>query len=354
MTSGMGRAVVGLRGTRVPKWKERENNRRRERCRRAIAARIFSGLRAYGNYNLPKHCDNNEVLKALCNEAGWIVEDDGTTYRKGCKPPAGECHDQIGRSSSPSPYSSYQSTPPASYNPSPASLSFPSFRSSSHIASGGNNFVAGVKGNSLVPWPKDHSSSSSFASSFKFPQVHHPYFNGGSISAPVTPPSSSPTHTPRAWIDEENTGIQSPWDGSNYASLPNSQPSSPGHQVSPDPSWLTRCQIPYVDPSSPTYSLVAPNPFGISKETISNTSRMWPGQNVTRSPGMSGVPVHHDFQMVYGAQDDFTFGSSSNGNNRSYGFVKAWEGERICEECPYDEDELELTLGSSKTRAGPS
>ncbi|KAK9266650.1 hypothetical protein L1049_012546 [Liquidambar formosana] len=24
----------------------------------------------YGNYKLPKHCDNNEVLKALCNEAG--------------------------------------------------------------------------------------------------------------------------------------------------------------------------------------------------------------------------------------------------------------------------------------------
>jgi len=38
----------------------------------------------YGNYELPKHCDNNEVLKALCNEAGWIVEPDGTTYRKVC------------------------------------------------------------------------------------------------------------------------------------------------------------------------------------------------------------------------------------------------------------------------------
>ena len=36
----------------------------------------------YGNYKLPKHCDNNEVLKALCKEAGWTVEEDGTTYRK--------------------------------------------------------------------------------------------------------------------------------------------------------------------------------------------------------------------------------------------------------------------------------
>ncbi|CAN1323591.1 Protein BRASSINAZOLE-RESISTANT 2 [Linum perenne] len=47
-----------------------------------MAAKIFTGLRAQGNYNLPKHCDNNEVLKALCHEAGWVVEEDGTTYRK--------------------------------------------------------------------------------------------------------------------------------------------------------------------------------------------------------------------------------------------------------------------------------
>ncbi|CAN1847351.1 BES1/BZR1 homolog protein 4 [Linum perenne] len=70
-------------GTRMPTWKERENNKRRERRRRAIAAKIYTGLRMYGNYKLPKHCDNNEVLKALCQEAGWIVEEDGTTYRKG-------------------------------------------------------------------------------------------------------------------------------------------------------------------------------------------------------------------------------------------------------------------------------
>ena len=47
-----------------------------------MAAKIYTGLRAQGNYNLPKHCDNNEVLKALCAEAGWVVEEDGTTYRK--------------------------------------------------------------------------------------------------------------------------------------------------------------------------------------------------------------------------------------------------------------------------------
>lgn len=67
---------------RLPTWKERENNKRRERRRRAIAAKIYTGLRSQGNFKLPKHCDNNEVLKALCAEAGWIVEEDGTTYRK--------------------------------------------------------------------------------------------------------------------------------------------------------------------------------------------------------------------------------------------------------------------------------
>ncbi|XP_006583443.1 protein argonaute 4 isoform X1 [Glycine max] len=73
---------------RLPTWKERENNKRRERRQRAIAAKIYTGLRAQGNYKLLKHCDNNEVVKALCAEVGWIVEEDGTTYRKGCKRPS--------------------------------------------------------------------------------------------------------------------------------------------------------------------------------------------------------------------------------------------------------------------------
>lgn len=83
MTSdGATSAAAAATSRRKPSWRERENNRRRERRRRAIAAKIYTGLRAQGNYNLPKHCDNNEVLKALCAEAGWTVEEDGTTYRK--------------------------------------------------------------------------------------------------------------------------------------------------------------------------------------------------------------------------------------------------------------------------------
>ncbi|XP_050214814.1 BES1/BZR1 homolog protein 4-like [Mercurialis annua] len=67
---------------RHPSERERENNRQRERRRRAVARKIFQGLRQNGNYKLPKHTDSNDLLKALCNEAGWHVEEDGTISRK--------------------------------------------------------------------------------------------------------------------------------------------------------------------------------------------------------------------------------------------------------------------------------
>ncbi|KAH6787036.1 hypothetical protein C2S52_006588 [Perilla frutescens var. hirtella] len=67
---------------RFPSDRERSNNKQRERRRRSIAHKIFAGLKAHGNYNLPKHADSNDLLKALCNEAGWHVEEDGTVFRK--------------------------------------------------------------------------------------------------------------------------------------------------------------------------------------------------------------------------------------------------------------------------------
>ncbi|KAK9290130.1 hypothetical protein L1049_008295 [Liquidambar formosana] len=67
---------------RYPTERERQNNKQRERRRRAIAQKIFTGLRAHGNYSLPKNSDSNDLLKALCEEAGWHVEEDGTIYRK--------------------------------------------------------------------------------------------------------------------------------------------------------------------------------------------------------------------------------------------------------------------------------
>ncbi|KAJ0017259.1 BES1/BZR1 homolog protein 4-like isoform X2 [Pistacia vera] len=324
-------------GTRMPTWKERENNKRRERRRRAIAAKIYSGLRMYGNYKLPKHCDNNEVLKALCNEAGWTVEEDGTTYRKGCRPV--ERMDIIGGSASASPCSSYQPSPCASYNPSPASSSFPSPRASHYAA----NTNGGADANSLIPWLKNLSSSSSSTSS-KHP--HHLYNPGGSISAPVTPPLSSPTaRTPRTKNDWDDPAAGSAWPGQHYSYMPSSTPPSPGRQVLPDSGWLAGIQIPQSGPSSPTFSLVARNPFGFREEVFSGgPSRMWtPGQSGTCSPAVpAGVDQTADVPMTDGIAAEFAFGCNATG------LVKPWEGERIHEECV--SDDLELTLGNSRTR----
>ncbi|KAG0536281.1 hypothetical protein BDA96_03G049900 [Sorghum bicolor] len=66
---------------RHPTPRERENNRQRERRRRQVAARIYAGLRAHAGYALPKHADQNDVLRALCAEAGYHVDDDGNVTR---------------------------------------------------------------------------------------------------------------------------------------------------------------------------------------------------------------------------------------------------------------------------------
>ncbi|KAH7277670.1 hypothetical protein KP509_38G001400 [Ceratopteris richardii] len=169
-------------GNRAPTTKERENNKKRERKRRAIAARIFAGLRQYGNYKLPKHCDNNEVLKAVCREAGWIVEEDGTTYRPGCKPVQDRVDCCI--SSSPSPASSSyangngvsddQSLIPWLKGLSPSCVTVASAEGGGSGACGGN---AGA-------------SAASSSRNVGLPPLQ--VMRGGSCSAPVTPPLSSP------------------------------------------------------------------------------------------------------------------------------------------------------------------
>ncbi|CAK9232399.1 unnamed protein product [Sphagnum troendelagicum] len=165
-------------GTRLPTWKERENNKRRERRRRAIAAKIFAGLRSYGNYKLPKHCDNNEVLKALCAEAGWIVDEDGTTYRKACMPAA-----------------------PGTKPPSSGGQQQQMEVSPSPSVSPTSSCPGASDGTSLIPWLKGLSSchgggggssgTASTSSSAGLPPLH--VMHGKSASAPVTPPLSSPT-----------------------------------------------------------------------------------------------------------------------------------------------------------------
>ncbi|XP_047310527.1 BES1/BZR1 homolog protein 3-like [Impatiens glandulifera] len=316
-------------GTRLPTWKERDNNKRRERKRRAIAAKIYNGLRMHGNFELPKHCDNNEVLKALCREAGWIVEEDGTTYRKGCKPVENMDNNNnyiIGggggggsgpgsvSASPPCSSSSYQQSPCMSYNPSPASSSIPSPVASHHLhyAAAANNHN-NHPNNSFIPWflSSGGSSSSSFNRLFS---TH----GGGSISAPVTPPLSSPTSR----INDAAWGITGGGGGHYSAFLPSSG-----------------VQTPQDGTVSPTFSLVSSNPFGFKEALSGPGSRMWtPGQSGTCSP--ANLPISDDDEM---AGTEFAFGS-----NPMIGVVNAWEGERIHEEQDCAADHLELTLGNSK------
>ncbi|CAA0832288.1 Beta-amylase 7 [Striga hermonthica] len=53
----------------------------RERQRRSITTNIFHGLRKHGGYRLSPRADINEVLRHLAQEAGWIIDPDGTTFR---------------------------------------------------------------------------------------------------------------------------------------------------------------------------------------------------------------------------------------------------------------------------------
>ncbi|XAR64108.1 hypothetical protein NMG60_11024320 [Bertholletia excelsa] len=308
-------------GRRKPSWRERENNRRRERRRRAIAAKIYAGLRAQGNYNLPKHCDNNEVLKALCIEAGWTVEPDGTTYRKGCEPPPAE----IGgistnmtpcSSQKPSPPSSYFASPIPSYQPSPSSSSFPSpSRLDATTQSNMFAFLRNAIPSSLPPLRISNS-------------------------APVTPPLSSPTSSSRPPI--QNT---------NWESIMTKEP-----MVS-----LSNYHYPLYAASAPA-SPRRVAPATIPERDESDSSTVDSGQWPRRIRGRTGtgfqkfspviVPTSPTFNLVMPmAQQVSPVAMTEKGKGPEFVFesvtVKPWEGEKIHE---VGLDDLELTLGSGKTR----
>lgn len=186
-------------------------------------------------------------------------------------------------------------------------------------------------GNSLIPWLRNLSSSTSSAPSSKF--VHHYMHGGGSISAPVTPPSSSPTPgTPRV-----DWGSSFPRLGSQHPLLPLSMPPSPGRQM-----WYPGTQVSQSGTTSPTFSLVSSNPFGFRVEDLTRSGSLMctPGRSGTCSPAVVGGG---DIPMSQVVPNEFVFGNSTATN-----LVKPWEGETIHEEC--GADELELTLGSSKPR----
>ncbi|CAA0813324.1 Protein BRASSINAZOLE-RESISTANT 1 [Striga hermonthica] len=310
----------GGSGRRKPSWRERENNRRRERRRRAIAAKIYAGLRAQGNYNLPKHCDNNEVLKALCAEAGWVVEPDGTTYRKGCKPTPMETGGTSANitpcsSRNPSPPSSYFASPIPSYQPSPSSSSFPS--------------PARHNGPTEPP-----SSAHPFAFLLNSISSSLPPLRI-SNSAPVTPPLSSPTRDPskmvtfnlEALAKESMSALKVPF----YAA---SAPASPSRAH----LGFTPATIPECDES----------------DTSTVDSGRWmnfQGYAAAAGPAsptfnlMRPVEAREEGPLLPGGGD-----VTDKGKGVDFGVeaVKPWEGERIHE---VGMDDLELTLGSGNTRA---
>ncbi|KAG5061099.1 hypothetical protein AAZX31_01G165000 [Glycine max] len=299
---------------RLPTWKERENNKRRERRRRAIAAKIYTGLRAQGNYKLPKHCDNNEVLKALCAEAGWIVEEDGTTYRKGCKRPTSEIGGtplNLSACSSiqASPQSSSYPSPVPSYHASPTSSSFPS--------------PTRIDGNHpssfLIPFIRNITSIPANLPPLRI-----------SNSAPVTPPLSSPRSSKR----------KADFDSLRHPLFATSAPSSPTRR-----HHVATSTIPECDESDAS--------------TVDSASGRWVSFQVqtTMVAAAAAAPPSPTFNLMkpamqqIAAQEGMQWGSVAErgrgGSDFDFenGRVKPWEGERIHE---VGMDDLELTLGVGK------
>ncbi|KAL5985801.1 hypothetical protein ACLOJK_027788 [Asimina triloba] len=334
-SGGSGGSGGGGGGTgRLPTWKERENNKKRERRRRAIAAKIYAGLRAQGNYKLPKHCDNNEVLKALCSEAGWIVEDDGTTYRKGCKPPPSET---AGTSANISPCSSYEPSPQSSSFPSPvssyqASPSHSSFPSPSRFDANASSY--------LLPFLRNLAAIPSL------PPLRI------SNSAPVTPPLSSPTsrgtkQLKRDWESLTNASMAS----IHHPLFAASAPSSPTRRHNLTPATIPECDesdtstvdsgrwvsfqtaapSAAVTPSSPTFNLVNPG------------AQKCPLQDATIPPAAVG-----DENIGWGGGGGGERGPRGPEFAFKSGRVMAWEGEKIHD---IGVEDLELTLGSRKHRS---
>jgi hypothetical protein len=144
--------------------------------------------------------------------------------------------------------------------------------------------------------------------------------------------------------DWEERSARTGWTGQHYSFLPSSGPTSPGRQAV-DPEWFAGVKLPNARPTSPTFNLVSRNPFAFKEDGYSGSgSRMWtPGQSGTCSPAIAAGADHTaDIPMSEVISDEFAFGSNT------FGIVKPWEGERIHEE--FVADDLELTLGNSKTR----
>lgn len=298
---------------RKPSWRERENNRRRERRRRAIAAKIYAGLRSQGNYNLPKHCDNNEVLKALCAEAGWTVEEDGTTYRRGSRAETpGDGAGNFNRnnpfsSQNPSPLSSSFPSPIPSYQVSPSSSSFPS----------PSRMDANNNASNYIPYARS-----------MFPNMSLPPLRI-SNSAPVTPPVSSPTsRNPKPMIPTWESIAKASGTSFNHPFFAASAPTSPSHRNLYTPPTIPECD------ESDTSTVESGQwlnfqAFAASAKSVSPTLNfMKPVINEQHN-----MLPHNRMQEMRISEPEFGVQ------------VKPWVGERIHE---VGLDDLELTLGNGK------
>ncbi|KAE8709870.1 Protein BRASSINAZOLE-RESISTANT 1 [Hibiscus syriacus] len=281
-----GATSTPLAARRKPSLKKRENNRRRERRRRAMAAKIYTGLRAQGNYNLPNHCDNNEVLKALCAEAG----------------------------------SSAKVTPFSSQNPSPLSSAFPSPIPSCQVSPSSSSFPRLDVNNpsSLLLFLRSAIPSS-------LPPLRI------SNSAPVTPPLSSPTSRNPKPISNWEAIAKEPMASFNYPLYAVSAPASPTHRHFQSPATIPEC-----DESD--MSTVEPSQWISFQKFAPSTSQMptSPTFNLVKPFVPQSLP--NDLIKEKGHGLEFQFES---------GQVKPWEGERIHE---VGLDDLELTLGSGKAQ----
>ncbi|KAL0351899.1 UNVERIFIED_CONTAM: NEDD8-conjugating enzyme Ubc12 [Sesamum calycinum] len=273
-------AILEREGEQQEEREEEESNCCQDLCR----------VEGSGNYNLPKHCDNNEVLKALCAEAGWIVEPDGTTYRKKSKP-------TIFLFASPIP----------SYQPSPSSSSFPS--------------------------PSRHDPSAS-AHPFAFllnsiPSSLPPLRI--SNSAPVTPPLSSPTRLPKQTFNLE-TLAQESMSALNIPLFAASAPASPIRGQRFTPATIPECD------ESDTSTIDSGQ--WMNFQAYANAAGAAP-----TSPTFNLMkPVAHEVPSKDAIMSDKGKGTEFDFENMA---VKPWEGERIHE---VGMDDLELTLGSGNTR----
>lgn len=331
-------------GTRLPTWKERENNKRRERRRRAIAAKIFAGLRLYGNYKLPKHCDNNEVLKALCAEAGWTVDEDGSTYRKGSKPPVVQSEQHM-------------CTSPSEVSP---ASSYP-----------------GNDGASLIPWLKGLGSGTASTTSSAgggLPPLH-----GSSSSAPVTPPLSSPTGRGPS-VKPDWDGLQQqqqqgeacpPWNHHPFlAAAAAAAHLRPGYCDTPDGARTPVALEPSTAPVSPTALEFACSansskwangvrvragatlgPFPSCGDQMEATfSHPW-RQPMQKSISMPVSPVSSRMKGSFGER----LGRCPSELELAGGLGSLWERDELVvgAKRKLSADDLELTLGSSSLRASP-